>query len=762
MVLTKLFSSSSKKSPDKKKHHKHSASNASDLSDLQLHDSQHPPALVRAASSDRHLDSSLGRAASKHRHPDPDHHRSPPPPPQQQQQPYSIGITGNNNNYSKSKSSSSPRVGSSRKSPSKASPKPQRDPERKSRRVASTPSGSPTKHKSKGSSSRFAYDRDSHPLNLPPDELRRLSAMAAARDDSRSSMDIEQPDVAHSPTAVTNATVSPSAFSTPTQQDSPASSTGMQSNGVHSDTAERSPTPPPHNVPSSTPQPTQPVVDAEACKLAGNKFFKAGDFQKAIQEYTKAVEAQPTSSTYLSNRAAAYISAHRYHEALEDAKLADELEPGNQKIMHRLARIYTSLGRPTEALSIYSRIQPPVTAKDKGPAEAMLHHITQAEGLLREDRGGSMTLYCLDQAVKGLGVGVTQPRKWRLMRAEAYLKMGNVNTLGDAQNIVMSMLRDNNQDPDALLIRGRLFYAQGENEQAIRHFKLALNLDPDSTQAVRYLRMVQKLLRMKDEGNAAFKARKYQEAIDVYTKALEVDPKNKDINSKLLQNRAQAYLNLSNYDKAIEDCTDALKLDPSYVKAQRVRAKAYGASGNWEEAAREFKKIAEANPNEKGIQEEVRNADFELKKSQRKDYYKILGVDKNASEQEIKKAYRKLAIQHHPDKNIDGDKGDTQFKEIGEAYEILSDPQKRASYDNGDDLLDPADMFARGGASFAHMGGMGGMGGMHGMGGMGGMGGGQNIHIDPNILFNMMNGGGFSGRTGGQNPFESSYHQHGW
>ncbi len=61
-----------------------------------------------------------------------------------------------------------------------------------------------------------------------------------------------------------------------------------------------------------------------------------------------------------------------------------------------------------------------------------------------------------------------------------------------------------------------------------------------------------------------------------------------------------------------------------------------------------------------------------------KDFYKILGVEKNASQEEIKKAFRKLAHQHHPDKN-NGD--DTKFKEANEAYQVLSDEKKRAQYD---------------------------------------------------------------------------------
>ncbi len=85
--------------------------------------------------------------------------------------------------------------------------------------------------------------------------------------------------------------------------------------------------------------------------------------------------------------------------------------------------------------------------------------------------------------------------------------------------------------------------------------------------------------------------------------------------------------------------------------------------------------------------------------SQKRDYYEVLGVSRQATAEELKKAYRKLAIKYHPDKNPGDTEAETKFKEIAEAYSVLSDPQKKARYDQ-----------------FGHAG-MGGAGGFNGGGG---------------------------------------------
>ena len=112
--------------------------------------------------------------------------------------------------------------------------------------------------------------------------------------------------------------------------------------------------------------------------------------------------------------------------------------------------------------------------------------------------------------------------------------------------------------------------------------------------------------------------------------------------------------------------------------------------------------------------------------SQKRDYYEVLGISKNADESEIKKAYRKLAIKYHPDKNPDDASAEDKFKEAAEAYEVLSNSEKRAQYDR-----------------FGHA----------GMGGQGGFGGGMNmddIFSQFGDVFGSAFGGSFGGsRSGG-------------
>ncbi|MGY2683843.1 DnaJ-class molecular chaperone [Pseudomonas tolaasii] len=110
----------------------------------------------------------------------------------------------------------------------------------------------------------------------------------------------------------------------------------------------------------------------------------------------------------------------------------------------------------------------------------------------------------------------------------------------------------------------------------------------------------------------------------------------------------------------------------------------------------------------------------------KRDYYEVLGVERGSSEADLKKAYRRLAMKHHPDRNPDSKESEDLFKEANEAYECLSDPNKRAAYDQyGHAGVDPS--MGGGGAGF----------------------GGQNFSDIFGDVFSDFFGGGRGGQRGG-------------
>jgi DnaJ family protein C protein 7 len=467
---------------------------------------------------------------------------------------------------------------------------------------------------------------------------------------------------------------------------------------------------------------------AEEFKQLGNECFKKKEYIKAIENYSKAINLNPIEPSYYANRAACYLGLNKFNKYIEDCNETLNIEANHTKAMRRKGRSQYCLGDFHEAKESFNKaieIDPnDSTLKDE------LNEVLRVESLNKQatDYLASDKLTDALSEIKQMLRICPNFAEAKIKYIEVLARMGETQSAIQRSNEYLSELSTNT---DYLYVRGLALYYEGSPENAKKTWKEALRLDPDNIKCREALRRMNRQEEAKEKGNAAFKAGNHEDAVKFYTEGIEQDIKNKNLVSQLFANRAAAKMKLKNYKEALGDCDQAIQFNENYAKAYLRRGEIRMELEEFEEAKRDFNKCHEIDPT-LGARQRIKDADLEAKKAARKDYYKILGVEKTAGDIEIKKAYKKLALQWHPDKNNKDEESRSQaevkFKDINEAYSVLSDAQKRQRYDSGADLEND-------------------------FGGFGGGGG-----FDPNIIFQTFFGGG-GGDFGGGFP-GGGFHQH--
>ncbi|KAI8918396.1 hypothetical protein DFJ77DRAFT_455402 [Powellomyces hirtus] len=473
---------------------------------------------------------------------------------------------------------------------------------------------------------------------------------------------------------------------------------------------------------------------AEAVKAEANQYYKKENYREAVNLYSHAIEIMPTSGVYYANRAAALLMLRQYNDAVNDCKAAIELDGESTKIYIRASKAYVHMGKLDEAAALLkqAKVQARGNLQTIGELDRELGTIAKVQSFmaqavrLMKTKDFKQALTQLEMAMitvdsklrsasspssitrlSGLSLE-TIPLRWRLMRGECLLECRD---LEEAASVTTAILTADNTNSDAITLRARVMYLQDTKPDSIpRLLQQALSFDPDNTKARDLLRKVRRLDAIKVEGNDAFKAGQHTQAQEAYTRYLEADDECGVSRVKVLSNRSIVRSRLGNYELSAADCTLALDLleklsfpastQPSpadirnssnmalFSKLYLRRADCHMKVERYDDAVRDYTMAEQLNPQDGEISRALRNAQNLLRQSKRKDYYKILGLDRGAGETEIKKAYRKAALQYHPDKVVsltDEEKivAETKFKEIGEAYTVLSDPRKKQMFDSG-------------------------------------------------------------------------------
>jgi DnaJ family protein C protein 7 len=174
---------------------------------------------------------------------------------------------------------------------------------------------------------------------------------------------------------------------------------------------------------------------------------------------------------------------------------------------------------------------------------------------------------------------------------------------------------------------------------------------------------------------------------------LELDPTNKNFNATILNNRALCYQKLNKLTDALKDANKSIATNERYWKAYMRRGNIYMALNMYEEAKYDYQRVKDNDHSNTDVHKLLEESKKEESKAKKRDYYKLLELDRNAGENEIRKAYKKLALKWHPDRNSESEESqkmaEKMFRDINDAYSVLSDPKKKQMYDNGHDPLNP-------------------------------------------------------------------------
>jgi len=274
--------------------------------------------------------------------------------------------------------------------------------------------------------------------------------------------------------------------------------------------------------------------------------------------------------------------------------------------------------------------------------------------------------------------------RYILEKVEALIAIGSY---GDALSEGVKALRTNPKSMNTLMLLGEISTLQGDYESGLVYFKKAIKFDPEGKEVKAKLKATKKVVKTLALFNEAIEAENWSESIEIYNTIKEIS-KNLSEDIHTLQKIARAFVETRKYDDAISACNKILEQDSNSFEGLLWRGEAHMMKDDFKEARNDLNAARQANPNDHRAANAFQRLERKEKMALRKDYYKILGVAKDASPKDLKKAYRKLALEYHPDKHPEAEKEkfNEKFQEITEAYEILSDEEKRGRYDRGEDL----------------------------------------------------------------------------
>lgn len=429
------------------------------------------------------------------------------------------------------------------------------------------------------------------------------------------------------------------------------------------------------------------------------KLLSAGKYSDALPHFHEAINNDPANYLTYFKRATVFLALNRPKSALDDLNKALELNANFSSALSQRASLHLKMGNLDEAHIDYEQIlrQEP----DNSDALIMYERIEK----LRDEIDNVQDLiqdYQYDVALNSITPIIEIiPFNAELLklRAVAFEKVGEFRrAISDYRTIAKLSV-----DAATYLTIAKLCYRLGEVEESLNNVRECLKLDPDHKSCMDFYKPTKKLnnhlknmVSSKDSKDNDDCSTQGKNALKVLKDSSQQSPLIYSIKSVMCHCLSRAgdiidglkvceeALEISEQggmegiaiDKAelICDKADLLADKEDYVQAQKMY--------------QESQKLKQSKRAREGIEKMKRIQ----KQKKKRDYYKILGVGRSADENEINRAYRKLAAKWHPDRHQDEEakkSAQAKFMDIADAKAVLTDPEKRQQYDRGEDPLDP-------------------------------------------------------------------------
>eukprot|EP00758_Cryptobia_borreli_P003140 Tbor_TRINITY_DN3554_c0_g1::TRINITY_DN3554_c0_g1_i2::g.2867::m.2867/K09523/DNAJC3; DnaJ homolog subfamily C member 3 len=456
----------------------------------------------------------------------------------------------------------------------------------------------------------------------------------------------------------------------------------------------------------------------------GDKLLLEGrsSYQKAVSKYTEAILMRPNEVRGIYRRAELYNMMKEHDKCLSDLETVIRIDPNHRQSLNLRATLLAVKGNFLQAAADMDSVADLLrkatgvinveTKVNKARMQATSYRRLgnrweQVQSSLANLPVGSkdfsdakrrrqVNRECVD-VLKDIIAHTKESIDLRLKRATCAIVARHQAAASEEIKYILT------RDPNLLAgiaLNVKSMRLMGASELAKKEVKRCLQLDPEYEDCIILHKSIKKYTSIISNIDAEMKERNFAKALKEIENAreVEVDPPNED---QLMMWACEAYVAKRDIEDGHRACAELLEMEngdtnPSMAEYWILKAELHLMEDDTKKAEEDFHKAAKLSENNEKVREFRQKLDNLKRSVQTKDYYKMLGVKKSASETQIRRAYRKLARLHHPDQYASQDlepkereRKNKLFRDLNEAKEVLLDNDKRRRYDAGEDVMNP-------------------------------------------------------------------------